>query len=198
MSDKERGIYNKYIVNRVYGGQRKGEKHHNCRYFVLDLTHDKHAIPAIFAYASSCEVDGYHELAKDLRCSVGGEPISSIDHFQREGMLADAIAQRDKWRTAHSEAEYKFASAIARAEAAEFGLEVECKVSTDYRNQRDHAEAQLAALRKEAAEAIEAAYREGQSDYGANCCREKDTMPIQRTWINSTARRAAQRIGGAE
>lgn len=60
------------------------------------------------------------------------------------------------------------------------------------------ARTQLATLRKEAAEAIKAAYREGQSDYGANCCREKDTMPIQRTWINSTARRAAQRIGGAE
>lgn len=196
MSDKERGIYDKYIVNRVYGGQRKGEKHHNCRYFVLDLTHDKHAIPAIFAYASSCEVDGYHELAKDLRCSVGGEPISSIDHFQREGMLADAIAQRDKWRTAHSEAEYKFASAIARAEAAEFGLEVECKVSTDYRNQRDHAEAQLAALRKEAAEAIWQAYKEGCNDGVFN---ENDhTGKPGRFWYDSTARRAAQRIGGAE
>lgn len=49
-----RGIYEKYKVERIDGQQRKGEKHHQCRYFVLDLDHDPHARLAIKTYADSC------------------------------------------------------------------------------------------------------------------------------------------------
>lgn len=56
------------------------------------------------------------------------------------------------------------------------------------------ANAREAALRKEAAEAIEAAYKSGIT--------ETSSMPgpkiIEQMWLDSTARRAAQRIGGAE
>lgn len=65
MSDKEKGIYNKFTVTRNDGSSEMGQKHEGCRYFVLDLTHDAHAPAAIQAYAESCEND-YPELARDL------------------------------------------------------------------------------------------------------------------------------------
>ncbi len=63
--DKQLGLYGKYKVERTDGRSGPGKKHEDCRYFVLDLVHDKHAIPAILAYANSCEAD-YPALAKDL------------------------------------------------------------------------------------------------------------------------------------
>lgn len=59
-------IYPKFVVTRVEGGQGPGEKHETCRYFVLDLDHDPHAMPAIRAYAASCE-GTLPGLASDLR-----------------------------------------------------------------------------------------------------------------------------------
>ena len=66
MSDKNRGIYGKYWINRSDRQDLEGRKHHGCRLFVLDLTHDKHAIPAILAYAESCREE-YPLLAADLQ-----------------------------------------------------------------------------------------------------------------------------------
>lgn len=66
MSDKTRGLYSKFRIDRVDGSSDIGEKHYGCEYFVLDLTHDKHALPALSAYASSCEAE-YPLLAEDLR-----------------------------------------------------------------------------------------------------------------------------------
>lgn len=65
VKDKTRGIYDKYIVNRTDGRDGIGDKHDCCDYFVLDLTHDKHAIPALKAYAESCEEE-YPNLHNDL------------------------------------------------------------------------------------------------------------------------------------
>lgn len=59
-------IYQKFLVTRVEGGQGPGEKHEHCTFFVLDLVHDQHAIPAILAYAASCE-GTLPGLASDLR-----------------------------------------------------------------------------------------------------------------------------------
>lgn len=71
--DKARGLYGKYSrVERADGQSEPGGKHHGCQYFVLDLDHDKHAVTAILAYAKSCEADGYHMLAWDLRTKVLG------------------------------------------------------------------------------------------------------------------------------
>lgn len=63
--DKHRGLYNKFIVQRTDGSSGPGGKHENCRYFVLDLTHDKHAPAALEAYAYSCRNE-YPALAADL------------------------------------------------------------------------------------------------------------------------------------
>jgi len=62
---KEKGIYNKFKVERTDGKSAPGQKHEKCRYFVLDLDHDRHAIEALRGYALSCNSE-YPELAKDL------------------------------------------------------------------------------------------------------------------------------------
>lgn len=54
-TDKDqRGIYGKFFVVRTDGKSAEGEKHHECEYFVLDLNHDKFAIPAVKAYRDAC------------------------------------------------------------------------------------------------------------------------------------------------
>lgn len=63
---RRRGLYEKFLVCRADGRDRPGEKHAECRYFVLDLDHDPHAIAAISAYADSCSADGFQNLADDL------------------------------------------------------------------------------------------------------------------------------------
>ena len=65
MSDKTKGLYNKYFVERTDGADAWGKKHDGCRLFVLDLTHDKHAVPAILAYVASCRAE-FPALAADL------------------------------------------------------------------------------------------------------------------------------------
>ncbi len=71
MNDKRSlGLYDKYRVTRTDGADGPGGSHVGCDYFVLDLTHDPHAIPAILAYAESCERGGYAVLARDLFAKV--------------------------------------------------------------------------------------------------------------------------------
>lgn len=67
MSDKNLGLFQKFVVERTDGRSKPGEKHDGCQYFVLDVTHDPHAIPALLAYAESAEASGYGALAADLR-----------------------------------------------------------------------------------------------------------------------------------
>lgn len=59
------GLFHKFNVERVDGTSAPGQKHDGCDYFVLDLTHDPHALPALRAYAQSCRAD-YPKLADDL------------------------------------------------------------------------------------------------------------------------------------
>lgn len=66
MGNKLIGLYEKFTVKRTDGAHRQGRKHWGCRYFVLDVTHDPHAIPALRAYVDSCEEE-YPLLAKDIR-----------------------------------------------------------------------------------------------------------------------------------
>ena len=65
MGDPSRGIYDKFLVKRTDGKSEAGEKHYQCKYFVLDLKHDKHATAALRAYAESCKKE-YPLLARDL------------------------------------------------------------------------------------------------------------------------------------
>jgi hypothetical protein len=59
------GLYEKFRVERTDGSSGEGRKHADCEYFVLDLTHDRHAYAALTAYAQSCSED-FPALANDL------------------------------------------------------------------------------------------------------------------------------------
>ena len=63
--DRERGIYRKFRIERTDGRSDPGKKHEHCEYFVLDLSHDEFAVPAIRAYAEACKYK-YPTLADDL------------------------------------------------------------------------------------------------------------------------------------
>lgn len=86
MGDKTRGLYGKFTVTRNDGSSEPGEKHHGCDYFVLDLTHDPHALPALAAYIRSCEKE-YGLLAFDLRHKL----IVSQPKVARGQWFADAV-----------------------------------------------------------------------------------------------------------
>jgi hypothetical protein len=70
MGDRDRGLYRKFEIRRADGSSEPGKKHAGCEYFVLDLNHDKFAIPAIQAYAEACE-DEYPSLSRDLKAIAG-------------------------------------------------------------------------------------------------------------------------------
>lgn len=63
------GLYRKYKVTRTDGSSRKGRKHEDCAYFVLDLEHDPFAIPALEAYANACR-ETEPDLAKDIETII--------------------------------------------------------------------------------------------------------------------------------
>lgn len=65
MSNKNKGLYEKFQVVRTDGESAPGHRHADCRYFILDLTHDPYALPAVRAYAKACAAD-YPVLAEDL------------------------------------------------------------------------------------------------------------------------------------
>lgn len=69
MGDRNCGLYGKFHVTRKDGSSEPSGKHHGCEYFVLDLTHDKHAAAALRAYADSCQAE-YPLLAADLRAGI--------------------------------------------------------------------------------------------------------------------------------
>ena len=75
MGDTSRGLYGKFFVERTDGKSAPGQKHHDCDYFVLDITHDPYAKAALLAYADSCEAQ-YPLLAADLRSKYlpGADP----------------------------------------------------------------------------------------------------------------------------
>ena len=67
--DAHRGLYGKFNVSRVDGRSAPGEKHEGCEYFVLDLDHDPHALPALKAYEESCRI-AFLPLARDLEIRI--------------------------------------------------------------------------------------------------------------------------------
>jgi hypothetical protein len=65
--DRQKGLdLDKYKVERADGSTREGGKHADCKYFVLDLRHDKFAGNALEAYAQACKEE-YPRLSLELR-----------------------------------------------------------------------------------------------------------------------------------
>lgn len=82
-----RGVYRKFQIERTDGKSASGEKHHSCHYFVLDLTHDPFAIPALRAYAEACR-PSRPQLAHDLWKTVGREGYpDDVDHDAFQELL---------------------------------------------------------------------------------------------------------------
>lgn len=87
-------------IERTDGQSAPGQKHHGCDYFVLDLTHDPHAMPAIKAYAASCRAD-YPQLAADLDPFGTAEAVSvaaaqdTVARFQA-WLLRDEAAKEQR------------------------------------------------------------------------------------------------------
>lgn len=69
MPDSEKGLYQKFSVERKDGSSDYGKKHYGCKYFVLDLSHDKFSIPALEAYAVACSSD-FPLLALDIHQKI--------------------------------------------------------------------------------------------------------------------------------
>lgn len=86
---KNRGLYEKFTVIRNDGKSSKGEKHEKCYYFVLDLDHDRHSIPALRAYAESCKND-YPELSRDLL--IAAKIISTVGSYSDKDTATSQIA----------------------------------------------------------------------------------------------------------
>lgn len=64
---KGKGIYEKYYVTRADEGDRPNHKHYGCKYFVLDLTHDRFVPETIRTYGRLARAAGYGPLASDLK-----------------------------------------------------------------------------------------------------------------------------------
>lgn len=84
MGDPTRGLYAKFHVSRNDGTSGPGEKHYGCEYFVLDLTHDPFAIPALAAYAEACRAE-YPLLARDLDAAVVAPRLYGRTGTEKEG-----------------------------------------------------------------------------------------------------------------
>ena len=93
MGDRTRGLdpEGKFIVQRRDGTDRSGGKHDGCKYFVLDVTHDPHAIPALRACAAFARTDGYELLADDLNAMVIEAENARAEEHE---LLADDV---DTW-----------------------------------------------------------------------------------------------------
>lgn len=88
MDDTNRGIYNKYRVERMDGSTSPGGKHRDCEFFVLDLVHDEFAIPALQAYMIACGKK-FPELAKDLQLKLFEISILKEEDERWEQTLRD-------------------------------------------------------------------------------------------------------------
>ncbi len=81
------GLYQKFNVERTDEASRA--RHPDCAYFVLDLTHDPHARPALVAYIHSCRY-AFPELAADLS--------ALLDRLDAPARLAESKRQADLTR----------------------------------------------------------------------------------------------------
>lgn len=119
---EQQGLFRKFVVCRTDGSDAPGGKHDGCDYFVLDVTHDKHAKAALAAYATAVE-QSHPQLAEDMRdryelaapsqaeavqCSVNSvssrmcEKGTNGCDTQHAPQRAEAVPQKPKligWRT---------------------------------------------------------------------------------------------------
>lgn len=124
MGDKARGLYpeGKFVVLRKDGTDAPGRKHDGCQYFVLDVTHDPHAVPALQSYAVSARKDGYGLLADDLEKTVGRNDVARALYDAISALLSVMEMQEGRetedLHIIQREARYVWDKAKAQARAA--------------------------------------------------------------------------------
>ena len=133
MNRQTTGIYHKFNVERVDGSSQPGMKHSGCKYFVLDLTHDKHAPAAMAAYADSCR-EKYPALADDCHAyaSCSGH-VSEIDSLRAQlkasqadvKLLREAIGEVMELAKEWSSCEISFAHPLAGAKERNAAIEAQ-------------------------------------------------------------------------
>jgi hypothetical protein len=96
MGDRTRGLYEKFDIRRTDGKSAPGEKHENCQYFVLDLTHDPHALPGLRAYRQSCQSE-YPKLAYDLGLIIGSMVLDDMEPSAPALSTAEIAKQVREW-----------------------------------------------------------------------------------------------------
>jgi len=98
---RKTGLYEKFTVTRTDGQSAPGEKHENCRYFVLDMNHDRFAWYAIAAYRLFCR-NVYPSLADDLQRWLHEHPPTTT--FDEAMVQSGAtLEQLENWRASLQE-----------------------------------------------------------------------------------------------
>jgi hypothetical protein len=70
-NNKAEGIIEKFFPPvRLDGTSAAGEKHDGCDYWILDLSHDRFALPALANYRYWVKLNGYDALAADLDVKI--------------------------------------------------------------------------------------------------------------------------------
>lgn len=80
LNQQQLGLYNKFNVTRTDGKDAPGGKHEGDKYFVLNLSTDKNAIPALAAYAEACASE-YPKLADDLRGIIAEKVLAMSEYI---------------------------------------------------------------------------------------------------------------------
>lgn len=80
MPTVNRGIYGKFIVNRVDGRDSPGGDKTNAKYFVLDYANDQYAKKALAHYALCLNgVAEYKQLQRDILFELGILNIKAVE-----------------------------------------------------------------------------------------------------------------------
>lgn len=117
MGDKTQGVYGKFEVRspssyyghnltsrggtvgvkRTDGKSRRGQKHHRCNYFLLDLDHASgREKAALDAYADACEAE-YPLLAEDIRNDALGDHEFFILDLTHDPFAPVAMTAFERW-----------------------------------------------------------------------------------------------------
>jgi len=112
------GVYHKFNVSRTDGRDLPSGDRHGAEYFVLDVTHDEFAMPALAAYAAACRND-YPALADDMvrRYGFAQPPAVAAPPALPDWMECDAKVQAG---TANALERFIDANEPAGDSAAEF------------------------------------------------------------------------------
>lgn len=91
---EKQGLFRKYEVKRIDGTDQGSGKHAGCEYFVLDISHDRHARAALTAYALSA-LGTNCNLARDMAARYGLDlSTANSSPAERPGVVLDCTCEK--------------------------------------------------------------------------------------------------------